>query len=310
MHDTWFVIINPAAGNGSAQKKWEATSEELDRRSIEYVSMTSLHPGHVTELAHDAVNKGYSKFISVGGDGTHHELINGLLSNDRRTNSPTIAIVNAGSGNDWSRTHNIPDDAIRCADLISKARTLDHAAGLITYTIDNKTKQRYFVNVAGMALDGRVVEKFPSSLRRIPFLPGYLIAGLRQLATYRAPDIVIETEDNIISDRFLTVHAGICRYSGGGMRFVPHADPTAEDLAITCVRNISIPRLLGNIHRLYLGTLLSHPKALGFRCKQIKISSPYQEEIPIEADGEFLGYTPVSISIVPKAFKLVVRNDG
>jgi diacylglycerol kinase family enzyme len=57
---------------------------------------------------------------------------------------------------------------------------------------------------------------------------------------------------------------------------------------------------------LYLGTLLSHPKALGFRCKQIKISSPYGEEIPIEADGEFLGYSPVSISIVPKAFKLVV----
>jgi diacylglycerol kinase family enzyme len=198
MEDTWYVVINPSAGNGRAKNTWDALRIELDRLSVKYIAAVSAHRGHITELAHRAGNDGYSRFISVGGDGTHHELINGLLSYHTRADLPVVAIINAGTGNDWSRTHKIPDDVRHCAELIVKGNTIDHAAGLISYTSDHETKQRYFMNVAGMALDGRVVEKFPPSLSRIPFLPGYLIAGLRQLATYSAPDIVIETISSLI----------------------------------------------------------------------------------------------------------------
>lgn len=308
MNNSWNVFINPAAGNGKGLRKWDALKSELDRRNIDYEMTISTHRGHVSELARGALEYGYSKFISIGGDGTHHELINGLMRDQTRTITPTVAVINAGTGNDWSKTHRLPTDIPTCAQLIAEAHTLDHPAGLITYKINNQSHQRYFMNVAGMALDGRVVEKFPEALRHIPFLPGYLIAGLKQLAVYPAPEILIATDDDTYHGKFLTVHAGICKYSGGGMQFVPHANPVSGDLAIACVQKISILRLLGNIHRLYLGTLLSHPKVISTRSLHLQVSSPDGTLIPIEADGEFLGYSPVTIQIIPRAFRLIVRK--
>ena len=90
------------------------------------------------------------------------------------------------------------------------------------------------------------------------------------------------------------------------MQFVPHADPNTSDLAITCIRNMSAVRLLASIYRLYTGTLLTHPKVIGFTSKEIQVLSPAGQQIPIEADGEFLGYTPLTVTIVPQAFRLVV----
>ncbi|HLF63968.1 MAG TPA: diacylglycerol kinase family protein [Saprospiraceae bacterium] len=306
MQDTWYALINPAAGNGRSLKRWNTLKKELDHLSIPYTFSISTHRGHITELSHIAIRKGYSRFISVGGDGTHHELINGLLSEETHRISPMVAVLNAGTGNDWSRMHHIPGDIAHCTQMIANANTIDHAAGLITYTRNGETKRRYFVNVAGMALDGRVMEKFPEKLRKYPFLPGYLIAGLKQLMVYKTPTIQIITNEESFQDEFITVHAGICKYSGGGMQFVPHADPFGSDLAITCIRKMSIPRLLGNIHRIYLGTLLSHPRVKGLKCQHISITSPVGQQIPIEADGEFLGYSPVTIHCIPKAFKLVI----
>lgn len=307
MQDTWNALINPAAGNGHSLKRWESLRKELDRLAIPYTFHVSTHQGNITELVRVAMQQGHRKFISVGGDGTHHELVNGILADKSGDAIPTVALLSAGSGNDWARMHHLPKDIAHVAQMLVQPKTVDHSAGLITYTIDGISKRRYFINVAGMALDGRVMEKFPAKLRNYPWLPGYLIAGLQQLAVYKAPTVLIETENETFQGEFITVHAGICKYSGGGMQFVPHADPSSFELAITCIHKMSIPRLLIKIPRIYLGTLLSHPRVKGFKCRQIQITSPMGQTIPIEADGEFLGYSPIEISMIPQAFRLVTK---
>jgi diacylglycerol kinase family enzyme len=157
--------------------------------------------------------------------------------------------------------------------------------------------------VAGMAMDGRVVETYPAFFRRYQFLPGYLIAGLRELIRYRPPLVMVESDDDRLESHMHTVHIGICKYSGGGMQFVPHAHPEDQDLAVTCIRRMSKFRLLGNLLRVYNGSLLSHPRVTGFKCQAVRIDG---DNVPIEADGEFLGYTPASITCIPAAFRLVV----
>jgi diacylglycerol kinase family enzyme len=256
-------------------------------------------------LAAKAIQDGYDKFISVGGDGTHHEVVNGLLRKPKPDLIPTLAIANAGTGNDWSRMHKIQNDNAAWVQMILRGNTILHSAGKITYTLDGETRERFYMNVAGMALDGRVMEKFPPVLKRIPFLPGYLIAGLQQLFIYKAPNIRIEYDGDIKEGRYVTVHAGISRYSGNGMQFVPHADPSGDEIAVTGIQKMSTLRLLMNLPRVFIGTLLSHPKVDSIKCKVLKISS--KESVPIEADGEFLGYAPVTIEIMPKVFRLV-RN--
>jgi YegS/Rv2252/BmrU family lipid kinase len=303
----WYAIINPAAGNGRSYQRWDILRQALEEKQIRFTETISKYRGHVAELAGAAILDGFTHFLSIGGDGSHHELINGLLNHksDQRA-IPVVAILSAGSGNDWARTHNISADIADCLEAIEAGKTISHPVGKINFTRAGVVMERYFINVAGMGLDGRVVETFPESFKRIPFLPGYLLAGLRQLLVYHAQEVQIESVDTNFKGYCLTINAGIGNYSGGGMQFVPHGNPLRSDLAITYVERMPKWRLFANIYRLYTGSLLSHPKATGFHCTELKVSG---ENIPLEADGEFLGYTPISISFLPDAFRLVVPSD-
>jgi len=301
---TWYAIINPVAGKGRSRSRWDQLKRRLLRASIPFQEAISTARGHMSTLAAEARAAGYNQFISVGGDGSHHEVINGLLRNADSFNLvPTVAILSGGSGNDWARTHHLPHHADDCIDLIRQRHAVSHPAGMIRYERLGQTHQRYFINVAGMALDGSVVESFPEVFKNIPLLPGYLIAGIKQLLFYRAPQAGIQGADASFKGRFLTINAGIGKYSGGGMQFVPHADPSRSDFAITCIARMPKVRLFGNIYRLYTGSILRHPRVTGFHSATLRVVG---DKIPLEADGEFLGYTPVEISFIPDAFRLIV----
>ncbi len=304
MASSWLAIINPAAGRGRSLQRWDQLRQILDQLSVPYSTAVSSSKGDITSIAREARLAGQMQYLSVGGDGTHHELINGILGAEHTdTSTCTVALLNAGTGNDWARMHGIGNDLRVCAQMIATGKTIFHPAGLIRYTLNDVSKQRYFINVAGMALDGRVMEAFPEKYRHIPFFPGYLVAGLKELFRYRAPEMHIETDNLKLQEPLLTVHAGLCRYSGGGMQFVPHADPARNDFAITCIREMTVPKLMSSIYRLYQGNLLEHRSVSGFRCTSLTVHGAH---VPIEADGEFLGYTPVTMAVIPKAFRLII----
>jgi len=166
-HSPWFVLINPAAGKGLALRKWDVLRQELEKRSIPYAFSLSMHRGHITELAHNATIEGYGHIISIGGDGTHHEALNGILTGAQGQVPPSLAMFSSGTGNDWVRTHGIPRDAKLFVQMCTDKKVCAHSAGLITYSLDGQTKTRYFMGVAGMAFDGRVVETLPESFRKV-----------------------------------------------------------------------------------------------------------------------------------------------
>lgn len=300
----WYIICNPAAGKGRAVKAGQRLSQLLDDHELAHSFAESEYAGHVEILVKDAVARGYTKFLSIGGDGTHHDVVNGIMQvREQLLRQPTLAVLNAGSGNDWSRTHGLKSDPRQCVELLQTGRTISHPAGLLKATFDGRTVSRYVINVAGMALDGRVVETYPELFRRFSFLPGYLLAGLAQLISYRAKPIIVRSAVQEVSDHLLTVHLGIGKYSGGGMQFVPHADPILPGFAVTCVRRMPKPRLFLNIYRLYNGSLPSHPRVETFRTDRVWVDGV---PVPVEADGEFVAYTPLEAEFVEDAFLLVV----
>lgn len=133
----------------------------------------------------------------------------------------------------------------------------------------------------------------------------YLLTGLLEMLRYTQPHLRLHTPERQIKGRYTTVHAGVGKFCGGGMAFLPHADPVGSKLAITTVPRMSRLRLLGNIPGLYTGTILSRRDVEGWMTEHVTISGVNGERIPVEADGELLGMTPVVISIVPNAIRLV-----
>lgn len=108
------------------------------------------------------------------------------------------------------------------------------------------------------------------------------------------------------TDKFYTINIGVCKYSGGGMSLVPQANPFGDGLAVTLAGNISKLGVILNTWRFYNESILKHKKIRGFLGKRIKVESLNNNQIGIEADGEYLGQSPVSISFLPKVLRVVV----
>lgn len=308
--NTWFFIINPASGNGKAFQKWNALKPLLQQADIDFEFAETQQPLHAIELVEQATKQGYCKFAGLGGDGTNNEIINGILCQKNIPSSEIkYTLFPVGTGNDWVKHHNIPNHPQKWVTMLQNEHSILHDAGKAIYYQREQAQTRYFINVAGMAYDGFVgkalSEEKGQTLRKLKFL--YLSVAC--LFQYNLSKARVEFDDEIVEDYFYLVNAGICKYSGGGMQMVPHSESSDGKLAITLARNLSKFDVIKSLPLLYNGKIEKHPLVTLHQTKKIKITSLEKTPTLLEVDGEFLGETPIEISIVEDALQVVVPNS-
>lgn len=305
---SWMIIVNPAAANGNVGQKWPQLQARLAAKiKIRDVAFTERR-GQATILTISAVEKGVRHLIAVGGDGTNHEVVNGIMQQQEVPSSEIFyTLLPVGTGNDWIRTHGIPKPIDQWLDMLKKGHCIRQEIGLVEYQSEGQSQSRYFANVAGMAYDGYVVRygELKRGWVRNRFF--YLLLILRCLFQYRLTAGIIESDRLQVRDRFYTINIGICRFSGGGMQLVPQADPTDGRLALTYAGPVSKLGVLLNTWRFYNGSIGRHPKIETLQVQTVSVSAPPGEEpLLLEADGEFLGYSPAVFSIVENALTVIV----
>lgn len=304
-NEPWYIIVNPAASNGKAARHWRQAEPVLQAHLPNCHIVYTQQRGHAVELAMQAIEQGFRHIIGVGGDGTNHEVINGIFRQQLVDPAQIFyTLLPIGTGNDWIRTHHIPRKLEDWLPMLETGKTIVQDVGLVTFQKDGVEQQRYFVNVAGMAYDAFVVRYAEQHRRWIVHQFFYLLMILRCLFLYRLPKAKVTFDGQTVEDHFYTINIGIGRYSGGGMRLVPHADPADGLLALTIARRVSKLGVLLNTYRFYNGTLHKHPKIDIFQVKTVEVTS--EEPVELEADGEWLGGVPVRFSILPKALQIVV----
>ena len=308
MIDEWYVIANPTAGNGKVKKDWPAIEEKLmTSLPVGEVGFTAYR-GHAIHLAQQALNAGYKKIIAIGGDGTNHEVINGIMwQNSVDRSSILYALIPVGTGNDWIKTYGIPNSIDGAIQIIQQGHYRFQDVGLATYHKHGKQLSRYFVNVAGMAYDGYICQKMEAKPEAISNKFSYLWLVFKCLFQYklRKAKVLIDGERKV-SGKFYTINVGICKYSGGGMQFVPHAVPDDGLLALTTAGELSKLGVLLNTPRFYNGKVGQHPKVETYQCTTIDVEADEDMPTLLEADGEYLGTTPVHFQLIPKAIKVIV----
>ena len=130
----WFTIINPNAGSGKGKKDWSRISMLFDRSSIPVVSRFTESRGNAEEYVREAIAGGFRKFISVGGDGTLNEVVNGIFTQDYCSPADiVIGMIPVGTGNDWGRMFGIPLVYEGAVEIIRENRQIPHDIGVITY---------------------------------------------------------------------------------------------------------------------------------------------------------------------------------
>jgi YegS/Rv2252/BmrU family lipid kinase len=301
----WLVIVNPNAGNGKGKKDWDTIAAFLSKAELPFSVKVTERKGHAISITLDGIAAGYRKIITVGGDGTLNEVVNGVFTNSLcPTNEISLALIPVGTGNDWGRMFGIPLNYEKAIKIIKENKQMVHDVGLISFFNTTEKMKRYFINIGGLGFESVVVRR--TNIQKDKGRSGKLIYFynlLMSLLSYKntKAEIVIDGE-KIYADVF-SINVGNGRYCGGGMRQTPNAFPDDGLLDVTIINGMGKFEIIRNLKILYDGTILNHPKIDGYKCKNLKVTS--ESIIYTEADGESLGHTPVEFSIIPASINIV-----
>lgn len=296
----WFVIINPTSGNGSSRRKWPKIESLLNKYKFDFKYAFTEYENHSQELVQNCIENGITNIICVGGDGTLHNIINGIMN---QTHVPSkhirVGMIPIGTGNDWVKTHGIPNHVEKAIQVIKNEKIKIQDVGKI-HLLDHDQKPVYFNNLAGVGFDGFVVSKVHKykHLGALAYLAGAIL-GLFSFKNFKS---TIKVNDKKINSKTLMVLIGLCSYSGGGMRLTKEANPFDGLFDISIAKNLSKIEIVGNLTNLFNGKIINHKKVETLKADSIFVSIEGKDLPFIQADGELIGKGNFKVSIVPKAF--------
>ncbi len=306
----WHFLVNPAAGQGKARRQWQKLLPRLQAAFPRMTWAESSDRTGMKQLAEAAVRAGHVWLVGVGGDGTHHDIINGIVATGAME-EVTYAPLPLGTGNDWIRSIGIPKNMDRWLQLMHYGDTISHAVGKLTYfdrtspEVTSVKKVSYFLNVAGMAYDSVVVRYSDQARYKHRLL--YPLSTLLYLKSFTVPTVRIDYDGKSFTGPVHTINFGIGRYSGGGMRLVPHADPEADTLALTFARQLPVWKILLESWRFYAGSIGQLTEVTTDHVRRVTVAA-IAGTAELEADGEWLGVAPVEVSLLPERLRVI--TDG
>ena len=298
--ERFFAIVNPAAGGGRSAKLAKPALARLREGGLRIDVIASTGPGHAVQLAREAYGQGYRRFIAVGGDGTAHEILNGVLGPMRGKDRISLGFLPLGTGNSFLRdfTKDGVEGSLQ-ALLAGRKRPIDlvrltHSAGEL-YSF-NLLSVGFTADVAALT------NRFFKPLGQL----GYLLGVVVRVVQLRRRAFTLRCDDDTNWDErrclFLTFNNS--KYTGGTMLIAPHADPT--DGLIEFVRWGPIGRfgLMRMLPKLYDGTHIAHPLASRRAVRHVEFNVPVPVDVMI--DGEIATLECRSLDVIPAAVDIYI----
>ena len=298
MADRFYVILNPTAGRGAAARAWPKVRAVLEGAGARVELAETARHGHAAELAESAARAGWGAVVAVGGDGTVHEVANGLLrASDAGAAMPALGIVPVGSGNDFSLLAGLPRDPVEAARRIVSGAERRVDAG--------RVDGRWFVNGVGVGLDARVAVEANRN-RRLRGIGIYLWALARVLASFRAPMMRVEIDGDEVIERPLTLATvGNGGRHGGGFWICPAAKLDDGLLDVCVCDALGRLRILRFLPKVLRGTHVGERCVRMRTARRVRITS--DTPLPVHADGEILSEAAreLEIEIAPGRLRLL-----
>ncbi len=320
----WVIVVNPHAGSGSAGRRWSDIEPLMKVCDIDYVIANTDCMYHATEIAFKAASDGYRRFMAVGGDGTIHEILDGIMSfrEDCLTKKIpvnlsqfVIGVFSSGSGNDWGKVHGIPsgipevislmqDESFAFQDVV-KISLLDSGNENLVL------KKSYMVNIAGAGFDACVCERVNNMKKhgeKGKML--YVKSLVRTLFRYRPGRAAVFCDGRLLFDgNMLSVSLGTGKYSGGGMLQTPDAVLDDGLTDVTVIPSLSMMKIVREVPKLFSGEIKKVKELVFGRAAKVFIRSCEDGQgLLVEADGEIIGTAPASFEVMDEKIGVLHNN--
>ena len=309
---TLFFIVNPRAGSGKTMCEWLPAEKELERAGVRYVTAMTDHKRHATSLAMEACQQGYRKIIAVGGDGSLHEVFNGICRWCDNSNCDIsdfyIGVIPIGSGNDWIKSLGVEKDAKAALECVcrSEYRMMD-----VIRVESSGSRVCYMANVGGTGFDSHVclrVNSQKESGKRGKLI--YLNSLIYTIATLRSIRVACYADGKMVfSGDCYSIALGNGRYSGSGMRQVPAAEIDDSLVDYLIIPRLPLGRIMLEAPRLFTGTINESRFVISGQCKSFKVMPLDSEsEDVLELDGELEGRLPMSVEVLPSRIRVMTMR--
>ena len=286
-----WILTNPVAGQGRARHFAEQAALQLQRERIPVELHYTHQKGHGYELAEQAVAQCIKTVAVCGGDGTLCEVVPALL--DTPT---TLGLLPFGTANDFARGLGVPRTLSKAVSVLVE--------GHVASTDVGRCGDRYFSTVAAYGFDAEVSTAMEAGQAPLGGTAGYVLQSLRHLRHYTPPQTILSGSFGRFEGPVFLVASANTRSYGGGMQIAPNADPHDGLLDVCIVEPLTYPQALSLLPSVFLGRHIHHPSVRVVRTDTLEISG--ETERLISADGEYCGTTPLTLTSVPKALRVVL----
>lgn len=296
-------LVNPAAANGSTGRRWPELARRAAALGLQGETWVSERPGHLAELAAEAAAAGATAIVVVGGDGTVHEVVDGLAragASDR----VELGLIPFGTGRDFARSLRIPrrlDDALEVVRG-GRVRTVD--IGRATYASDNGEVVAHFANFAGAGISGAIADRANRTTKAFGGRLSFIWATLAVFTRWQPTEMTVEIDGERRQVLLLEALAMNGDYTAGGMWVAPEASLEDGTFDVVLIGDFSKAEFTTTFPKIYRGTHVSHAKVEIVRARELRVDAP--SPLPIVLDGEQPGTTPVRFEVVPGALRVRV----
>jgi YegS/Rv2252/BmrU family lipid kinase len=305
-----FVVVNPRAAGGEVEARWRELHARLFAVLGAFDFRMTDAPGAATRLTREALRAGYDVVLSLGGDGTHNEVVNGFFDEQGAALRPEAAmgILPFGTGGDFRKTLGLSGDLEEAARRVLEGAPKPCDVGRLSFVgHDGKPAQRFFLNIASFGISGLVDQKVNASSKALGGPVSFLLGTVRALSEYEPQRIHMVVDDRLdvqLDIRNVAVANG--RYFGGGMKVAPYAQIDDGLFDVTIMLELPwVDTLISGV-RLYEGRHFEEGRA-----RHLQAHKVYAEpmvagaQVLLDVDGEAPGRLPASFEVLPGAVRLL-----
>lgn len=301
-----FVVVNPNSANRRTGKRWQQIAQAIKNAIGTFDFALTTRPMEAPDITRGALAKGYEMIVSVGGDGTNNEVINGFFDNRKPINPEAVfAVIPGGTGGDLARilgVRGIPIEDV--ANTLKGRDALLSDAGVVRLiSHDGKEIERYFINIADLGIGGETVALVNRTTKAFGGKMSFFIGSLRATLAYRNRHVRFSIDDGETREgKFYLIACALGQYFGGGMRIAPlavHNDGLLDFMIVgdtTFLENVK----LGT--KIYSGAHLDMPKVE--RLQGGKLYAESDEKVYVDIDGEQPGILPATFEILPRTVRM------
>lgn len=301
------AVVNPMSANGRTARRWNSYEKSLRSIFDDFDFKFTTAPMEATKITREAINKGYEFIISVGGDGTLNEVVNGFFSEGRVISEKALlGVISTGTGSDFIKTIGFPKNLEDIETRFKKLQTRKSDIGVVRFFSHTGNEvSRYFINIADFGIGGETVDRVNRTTKAFGGFASFLWGTITTLFRYKNKPVKIKIDNREIIEQ--KIFAGVVangRFFGGGMMIAPSAQLDDGLFDIVIVGDITKSQIIKYGGKIYTGGHINMPGVKVFRGRVVEAES--SERVLLDIDGEQPGVLPARFEIIPSAINVVV----